>query len=177
MVRVPAERQQPTPPRAGLVAAGRRSAGPAGACDLADRTGVRAGPSERAARNRADEKWNLRVPVKAGQREVIVTFLNRTSALEETTRLPFLRPYPAGVNIPETRLGVYLRSVEIAGPLRPTGAGNAPSRERIFSCTPGWRRPDAACARRILSDACAARISPSGDGRGRRAAAGVLSRG
>jgi hypothetical protein len=112
--------------------------------------GVRAGPSERAARNRADEKWNLRVPVKAGQREVIVTFLNRTSALEETTRLPFLRPYPAGVNIPETRLGVYLRSVEIAGPYAPTGAGKAPSRERIFSCTPTGAA-DAACARRIVS--------------------------
>src|SRR5262245_51676844 len=79
-------------------------------------TGVRATPSERAARQKADESWNLRIPVKAGQREVVITFINRTPALEETTRLPFLRPYPAGVNIPETRLGSYLRSVEIAGP-------------------------------------------------------------
>ena len=31
-------------------------------------------------------------------------------------RLPFERPYPAGVNIPETRTGAYLRAVEISGP-------------------------------------------------------------
>jgi hypothetical protein len=112
--------------------------------------GVRAGPNERASRNRADEKWNLRVPVKAGERQVVVTFLNRTSALDETTRLPFLRPYPLGVNIPETRLGSYLRSVEIVGPLNPTGAGNSPARERLFVCTPA-PSGEAACARTILS--------------------------
>jgi hypothetical protein len=112
--------------------------------------GVRAGPRERESRNRADESWNLRVPVKAGQRTVIVTFVNRTAALEETTRLPFLRPYPAGVNIPETRLGSYVRSVEIAGPLTATGAGNAPSRARIFSCTP-TPATETGCARTILT--------------------------
>jgi hypothetical protein len=112
--------------------------------------GVRAGPSERAARNRADEAWNLRVPVKAGQRDVVVTFVNRTSALEETTRQPFMRPYPAGVNIPETRLGSYVRSVEIAGPFAPTGAGSGQSRERIFSCKPTPATEDT-CARSILT--------------------------
>src|SRR5690606_11936324 len=93
---------------------------------------VRVSASERAARNRADEQWNLRVPVKAGQRDLIVTFTNRTSALEETVRLPFLRPYPSGVNIPETRRGVHLRSVEISGPHVPTGPGDSASRRRIF---------------------------------------------
>src|SRR5688500_7428911 len=80
---------------------------------------VRVTAKEREARNRADEQWNLRVPVKAGPRDVIVTFTNRVSTLDETTRLPFQRPYPAGVNIPETRRGVHLRSVEIAGPYDP----------------------------------------------------------
>ena len=84
---------------------------------------VRAGARERAARNRADESWNLRVPVKAGARDVVVTFLNSVSAIEETPRLPFERPFPAGVNIPETRRGAYLRSVEISGPHDPTWAG------------------------------------------------------
>src|SRR5690606_3934724 len=67
---------------------------------------------ERAARNRADEGWHVRVPVKAGEHEVVVTFLAKTAALDEPARLPFQRPYPAGVNIPETRTGAYLRSVE-----------------------------------------------------------------
>ena len=123
---------------------------------------VRASAKERASRNRADETWNLRVPVKAGARDVVVTFLNRVSALDETARLPFERPYPAGVNIPETRLGAYLRSVEISGPHSSTGSGNAPSRTRIFVCHPSSSSsgrpasaPDAAaertCARQILS--------------------------
>jgi hypothetical protein len=40
------------------------------------------------------------------------------------------------VNIAETRTGAYLRSVEIAGPFDPTGPGNSPSRQRIFTCHP-----------------------------------------
>jgi mono/diheme cytochrome c family protein len=108
---------------------------------------VRASAKERQSRNRADESWNLRVPVQAGQRDVVITFLNRVSALDETARLPFQRPYPAGVNIPETRLGAYLRSVEIVGPIDPTGAGQSASRRRIFTCSTN----DEPCARRILS--------------------------
>jgi len=117
-------------------------------------TGVRLSGKEREARNRADEAWNLRVPVKAGQREVVVTFLNRTAALDESPRLPFLRPYPSGVNIPETRLGAHLRSVEIEGPLATVAAdrssGVAPANERIFACRPP-AVAEAACTRRILT--------------------------
>jgi hypothetical protein len=108
---------------------------------------VRITAKERESRNRADESWNLKVPVKAGQRDVVITFLNRVSALDETARLPFQRPYPAGVNIPETRLGAYLRSVEIVGPLDATGPGQSDSRRRLFVCS----TQDGACARRILS--------------------------
>jgi hypothetical protein len=113
-------------------------------------TGPRLSAKEREARNRADETWNLRVPVKAGQREVVVAFLNRTAALDESPRLPFLRPYPAGVNIPETRLGAHLRSVEIEGPLNPTGPGATPEREALFQCRPP-AAAELACARRILT--------------------------
>jgi mono/diheme cytochrome c family protein len=108
---------------------------------------VRASAKERQSRNRADKSWNLRVPVKSGQRDVVITFLNRVSALDETARLPFQRPYPAGVNIPETRLGAYLRSVEIVGPIEATGPGLSDSRRRIFTCS----TKDEACARKILS--------------------------
>jgi hypothetical protein len=112
---------------------------------------VRVSARERELRNRADEGWNLRIPVKAGQRDVAVTFVNRTAALEETVRLPFLRPYPAGVNIPETRPGAYLRTVEISGPHDPSGPGAASSRERIFVCRPETAQTQSECATRILS--------------------------
>jgi mono/diheme cytochrome c family protein len=113
---------------------------------------VRAGARERAARNKADDSWNVRVPVKAGARDVVVTFLNSVSAIEETPRLPFERPFPAGVNIPETRRGAYLRSVEISGPHDPAGPGEGQSRKRIFVCSASRAGTDAeACARKILS--------------------------
>jgi len=114
-------------------------------------TGVRASPQERAARARADEKWNLRVAVKAGQRDISIAFLNRTPSLDETTRLPFMRPYPAGVNIPETRRGAYLRSVEIAGPYIAISGGNSQSRQRIFTCSPASEAAEPACAKTILT--------------------------
>ena len=90
----------------------------------------------RAARNRADENCRVRVPVAAGRHVVTATFLNRTSALAETARLPFGRPYPAGVNIPETRSGAYLRSLEVSGPFEAAGPGDTSSRQRIYACEP-----------------------------------------
>jgi len=118
--------------------------------------GIRVTARQREERNKADESWNVRVPIKAGPRALTVTFTNSTSALDETTRLPFQRPYPAGVNIPETRKGVHLRSVEIAGPYNVTGPGDTPSRRRIFICHPSnvsnvSNGPNDLCAQRILS--------------------------
>jgi hypothetical protein len=107
----------------------------------------------RAERNRADADWRVRVPVIAGTHTVTATFLARTAALDEPARLPFERPYPAGVNIPETRTGAYLRAVEISGPYDAAGAGDTASRRRIFTCRPA-RSASAeeaeACARQIL---------------------------
>ena len=120
--------------------------------------GARAGGAGRGggrqgqeARNRADRDWEVRVPVKAGPHVVQVAFAKESNAVAETARLPFLRPYPAGVNIAETRTGAYLRSVEIAGPFDPTGPGNSPSRQRVLICTPTNRASEDGCATRILT--------------------------
>jgi hypothetical protein len=146
---------QPAPAQGG--AATGRESGPAApqpqrpAISQIQNSGPRLSAREREARNRADEAWNLRVPVKAGQRQVTIAFTNRTPALPETARLPFLRPYPAGVNIAETRQGAYLHSVEISGPHDPTGPGESPSRQRIFVCRPAAAGAETPCARRILA--------------------------
>jgi len=113
-------------------------------------------PDEQRARNRADENWNVRVPVKAGRREVAVTFLAKASTLVTTAREPFLRPFPRGLNIPEGRFGSYLRRVEISGPYEPEGPGQTASRERVFACRPDSEQraptPDAeACAKTLLA--------------------------
>ncbi len=111
---------------------------------------VNASFADRARRNEADRDWRVRVPVEAGIRDVTVTFIARTAALDETPRLPFQRPYPSGVNSPETRTGSYLRSVEIAGPYDVTGGGDTlASRAQLFSCQPS-APVDVACAATIL---------------------------
>jgi hypothetical protein len=51
--------------------------------------------------------------------------------------------YPGGPPI--------LEKAEISGPYNITGAGNTPSRKRIFICRPGRRDEEAPCAAKILS--------------------------
>ncbi len=49
---------------------------------------------------------------------------------------------------------IYARDVQqisVQGPFNPKGAGNTPSRRRIFSCRPSARPAETACARSILS--------------------------
>ena len=45
-----------------------------------------------------------------------------------------------------------VRSVAINGPMNPTGPGNTPSRQKIFSCTPASTADELPCARQILED-------------------------
>jgi hypothetical protein len=114
---------------------------------------LRITPEGRIERNQADDDWEVRVPVSAGPRDVVVTFLAKTAALDETPRLPFQRPYPAGVNIPETRTGAYLLSVEISGPYDATGvAAASPSRARIFVCEPQGEDDAESCAATMLAN-------------------------
>jgi hypothetical protein len=115
----------------------------------------RASPEEQRQRNRADADWEVRVPVRAGEHRVTVAFLAKAGALQETVRVPFDRPYPLGLNIPEGRSGSYLRSVEISGPYEATGPGDTTSRATIFVCRPETESPTPtpeaeACAEKIL---------------------------
>ena len=130
-------------------------------------TGPRLSAKEREQRNHIDDAWDVRVRVKAGQRQLNVTFIKLTAAIDETPRLPFIRPYAANVNTPDNRMGVALRSVEIVGPYNPTGAADSPSRRRIFVCQPASakrRQRRAAARRRFCRRWPAARIAgPSTD--------------
>lgn len=99
-----------------------------------------------------DRDWVLHLPLRAGPHEIVATFLNRVPALLETSVDPFLRPYGGADNsLYTTRRGAYLRSVQITGPLQTSGAGDTPSRRRIFTCRPGAAADADACAQRILS--------------------------
>ena len=80
-----------------------------------------------------DNHLNVRVTVTAGPHEVGATFIKKNSALLETTR----QPYDAHFNMDRhPRQQPAVRTVSIVGPFDPTGVGETPSRERIFSCRP-----------------------------------------
>ena len=102
-----------------------------------------------------DLRWQVRVPVKAGVREVALAFLKLPSY--ETTdypRLRYMKPSYEGNMVPEG-LGIYqphLQSVTIAGPFGPMGGpGDTLSRRRIFACRPSGEAEEEPCARKILS--------------------------
>ncbi len=115
----------------------------------------------------------MRMPVKAGVRNVGVTFM-RSSAVPEI--LPAFgngrggggrgaAPTPTtahldlrldGVrlklyDVPEGGNGPTFNELSIAGPYNIAGAGDTPSREKIFVCKPASAREDEACAHRILA--------------------------
>ena len=91
----------------------------------------------------------VRVTVLAGPHDVGVTFFRNPAALIEQVRLPFQNPRRGGAAGPIP----LVSSVTVTGPYNPQGAGDTPSRARIFTCRPAGAGPDeeTRCATRILS--------------------------
>ena len=95
-----------------------------------------------------DRRFETRVTVTAGRHDVGATFAKKSSATRQEVLQPFLREKHDArmdVGIPE------LDQLVIEGPLTVAGPGNAPSRERIFSCYPQSDGEAAACAEQILN--------------------------
>ena len=106
-----------------------------------------------ATQRTADSSWEFRLPVRAGPRDIRVTFARRTWAYPEAVRQPYLRPYTAV----DTRRQPYLGQITVTGPYD-TGdtppVGSTPSRRRIYVCEPSETDPvpqQTACAREIVS--------------------------
>ena len=112
----------------------------------------------RAWRNRQrtiDRDWEFRLPVRAGPRDVQVTFVKKTSAYPETLKQPYLRPYTS-ITGGDTRYQPYLGNISVIGPFEGSGGppvDETPSRRRIFACRPTSVSDDdhTACAREIMS--------------------------
>ena len=103
--------------------------------------------------------------LKAGPKLIGVAFVQRTEARDEATLRPRMRSrgtQPA------------INSVTISGPYNATGAGDSPSRRRIFVC--GLHRRPRNC--RARDESCrrsrAARIAARSNRRGRQELAAVL---
>jgi mono/diheme cytochrome c family protein len=96
------------------------------------------------AGNAPDANLKVRLPVKAGTREIGATFLKDTVLQEgiiDRVREDQVRTYFEGVG-----------TITIAGPYNVQGPGTTASREKIFVCRPAARADDQPCAEKILSN-------------------------
>ncbi len=95
-----------------------------------------------------DKNFKFRVPLKAGPHDVAVTFVRNSSSLLETSR----QPLPVHFNERRhPRITPAISQFSITGPYAAEGAGDTPSRRRIFVCRPAQPREEEACAKKILS--------------------------
>jgi hypothetical protein len=95
-----------------------------------------------------DRNLKVRVAVKAGPHAVGATFIPKTGALIETER----QPYVAHFNMDRhPRVQPALYSISVTGPFNATGAGDTPSRKRIFVCRPARASEEERCATSIVS--------------------------
>jgi mono/diheme cytochrome c family protein len=92
------------------------------------------------------------VPVKAGVRDVVVAFIDR-SHVETGELYEKLQPYGGltGGQAPTDRRAHLVDGVDIAGPFNPTGVSATPSRALIFVCDP-LKTGEPACARQITEN-------------------------
>jgi hypothetical protein len=136
----------PTPPSVDRPAVPGRGAAPP------DAAGARGGRAGGRGRGAAPGPLEFPLTLKAGPKLIGVAFVQRTEARDEATLRPRMRSrgtQPA------------INSVTISGPYQVTGAGDSPSRRRVFICRPAYAKgsggpgpstaEETACARRILS--------------------------
>ncbi len=97
-----------------------------------------------------DQHLKIRLPVKAGPKQIGVTFLRQPWGVLETDREPYQAHFNA-YRHPRVQPAVY--EVSIRGPFDATGPGDTPSRQRVFACMPDGSSPESEerCARRILA--------------------------
>jgi hypothetical protein len=100
------------------------------------------------ARAMIEARLQARIPVKAGPRDVAVTFLQHDAAEDDYILEPFIRTTLDPVN--EAGLP-HLDQVVISGPFNATGPGDTPSRRKIFTCHPASSSEEIPCAKKILT--------------------------
>src|SRR5579871_342634 len=95
-----------------------------------------------------DARLRVRVPVTAGPHTITVAFLESPETADPVRLQPYLR---SSVDNFDWSGSPHLQSLTVAGPFQPSGAGDTPSQERIFTCHPDGRTSELGCARQILS--------------------------
>ena len=105
----------------------------------------------RRGRGASELAIDLRLPVEAGPHTVGVTFLATNLAPGLDLNDAFLRSTIETGGLPGFTFYPHVGSLRIDGPYGAAGAGDTPSRRRIFVCRPAGAADEERCAQEILS--------------------------
>ena len=105
-------------------------------------------PVDRLDYSQVDQHLRTRLAVAAGPHDLAVTFPMTQSSLIETMRQPTQSRFNMHRH-PRTVPAVF--QVSVTGPYDARGAGDTPSRRRLFVCRPSAATDEDPCARQILS--------------------------
>jgi hypothetical protein len=100
-----------------------------------------------AAAEAIHERLKARVRVSAGPHDVGVTFFRRNRASSDEP----LQLHERHHDLQDMNGLPLIEQVTVTGPFDPTGAGDTPSRRRIFTCRPTTPAQEASCARTVLT--------------------------
>ena len=97
-----------------------------------------------------EKPLKIRIPVKAGPHNLAVTFVKEGSSLIDTPRQPTESRFN---DRRHPRTAPAIDQISITGPYAPKGAGDTPSRRRLFVCRPAGqdKEEEEKCASAILS--------------------------
>jgi hypothetical protein len=99
--------------------------------------------------NAIDARLQVRLHVKAGPHRVGAAFLERSAALDTRLLHSFVRSSADTYDF--TGLP-HISTLTIVGPIDASGAGETPSRRKIFVCRPPRPQDELPCAQRILTN-------------------------
>jgi hypothetical protein len=99
------------------------------------------------AGNTIDARLRVRVPVKAGPRDIGVTFIERN----HSESVEPLQPFTRNLDLQDMNGVPIIDHVQVTGPFAATGSGDTPSRRKIFTCHPASESEELPCARKIIS--------------------------
>ena len=97
-----------------------------------------------------DEDFQFRISVKAGMRQIQLTFPNHIIEPEDVFK-PRVNDYAYAWDYGHPDIEPAVTSLTVDGPYNAGGIGETESRQRILVCTPTAADEEEACAREILS--------------------------
>jgi mono/diheme cytochrome c family protein len=107
-------------------------------------------PETTSPQMNADDRLEVRTPVKAGMREVIATLLKSDNAAIEGVGLNST-PIWSREHTNKSNNLLMISALLIGGPYAGRVSPTSPGRQRLYVCQPTERRAETACATQILS--------------------------